>query len=177
MPDLANSSIPVEIRAKFRQDEHGRILFFTAPPIQPADDDVAEPGKALGHSIRYMAAKSRSAEEVARKRKAYEVAKIEAQQVKKQRRLKEETSLQQKVEDMQQLALKAVEEQMTAAIKTDMEALFGTAWSAGVESDLDRLAMVQREAARRRRIVEDNRRARATLHKVPLGSSGTLLDE
>lgn len=54
--------IPAEIRAQYPQDEQGRVLFFTTPPVdtrhivQGRSD--AEKGDQLSHSLRYLAVKA-----------------------------------------------------------------------------------------------------------------------
>lgn len=73
MNDAANAAIPADIREQFQRDEQGRILFFTAPPV-----DVkalrTEKGEGLGHSVEYLAGKTQRDEKVreARKRRAEE---------------------------------------------------------------------------------------------------------
>jgi chromatin structure-remodeling complex subunit RSC1/2 len=58
--DSANASIPPDIRAQFHRDEHDRVLFFTAPPIDASP--IPKSARTLGHSIRYLAAKARERE-------------------------------------------------------------------------------------------------------------------
>jgi hypothetical protein len=57
LSDSANASIPTDIRAQFHRDEHDRILFFTAPPMDASL--IPESTKTFGHSIPYLAAKAR----------------------------------------------------------------------------------------------------------------------
>jgi chromatin structure-remodeling complex subunit RSC1/2 len=63
LSDTANASIPFDIRQQFKVDEHGRVLFFTTPPIETTVKTD------LAHSIEYLAEKSRRKEMIARKRK------------------------------------------------------------------------------------------------------------
>ena len=67
--------IPVEIRDQFPQDEQGRVLFFTTPPVDTQHiiqgRTSAEKGDQLAHSLRYLAVKAdreRERENPARKR-------------------------------------------------------------------------------------------------------------
>ena len=71
MADHANASIPLEIREQFQRDEKGRILFFTAPPLN-VEQPLTKDGRALGHSARYLAAKAKKEALKASKRKAGE---------------------------------------------------------------------------------------------------------
>lgn len=75
MSESANNMIPAEIRQQFPQDEQGRVLFFTTPPVDThhvvQGRTVAEKGDYLSHSLRYLAVKAdreREREQAARKR-------------------------------------------------------------------------------------------------------------
>jgi chromatin structure-remodeling complex subunit RSC1/2 len=58
LPDHINAVIPEEVRKRFHRDAFGRILFFTAPPL-----DTQSQGKPkLGHSLKYLAKKARDEE-------------------------------------------------------------------------------------------------------------------
>ncbi len=64
--------IPASIRAQFPQDEQGRVLFFTTPPIDTTHivegRSSVEKGDQLSHSLRYLAKKADYERELARKR-------------------------------------------------------------------------------------------------------------
>ncbi|EED14141.1 RSC complex subunit (RSC1), putative [Talaromyces stipitatus ATCC 10500] len=68
LSDTANAAIPTEVRSQFHCDDHGRVLFFSTPPM----DIVASTStkKPLGHSLKYLAAKA--AKEEKRKRRLEE---------------------------------------------------------------------------------------------------------
>jgi chromatin structure-remodeling complex subunit RSC1/2 len=75
MSEPANNMIPADIRKQFPQDEQGRVLFFTTPPVDTQHiiqgRTNAEKGDQLAHSLRYLAVKAereRERENVARKR-------------------------------------------------------------------------------------------------------------
>lgn len=53
LSDTANAAIPASIRAQFHQDDQGRVLFFSTPPL----DIVSGKGANLGHSLKYLAAR------------------------------------------------------------------------------------------------------------------------
>lgn len=65
LSDVANASIPHDIREQFHRDENDHVLFFTAPPV----DVPRVPGGASvqGHSLKYLAKKAKDEEAVAEK--------------------------------------------------------------------------------------------------------------
>lgn len=84
MSDAANSSIPLEIRQQFPCDDHGRVLWFTTPPlnITPAPSQLISPkdGKPLAHTPEYLAAKEKRSKLIAeRKQQIQERMKAAAQ--------------------------------------------------------------------------------------------------
>ena len=60
LSDAAYTSIPKEVRDQFPQDEEGRVLFFTSPPLNTrhivSGSTEAEQGRPLEHSDRYTKA-------------------------------------------------------------------------------------------------------------------------
>ena len=71
MSESANNMIPAEIRAQFPQDEQGRVLFFTTPPVNTTHivegRSTAEKGGQLSHSLKYLAKKADHERELVRK--------------------------------------------------------------------------------------------------------------
>ena len=69
LPDSANNAIPADLRSRFPQDDQGRVLFFTKPPVVHETviyDKVARGSpKRLAHSERYLAAKKEREEMLA----------------------------------------------------------------------------------------------------------------
>ena len=57
MSDTANTAIPLDIRQQFQTDEQGRVLFFTAPPIDRLPRVDPTTGNPLSHSAAYLAKK------------------------------------------------------------------------------------------------------------------------
>jgi hypothetical protein len=61
LSDTANESIPKDIRDQFPQDDHGRVLFFTRPPIDTrhmiTGRTASDKGKPLMHTTKYLEAK------------------------------------------------------------------------------------------------------------------------
>ena len=69
LPDNVNEVLPPEIRENFQQDAVGRVLFFTAPPLDRSHKGMAPPSADLGHSIKYLAGRQQWLAERERKRK------------------------------------------------------------------------------------------------------------
>lgn len=67
--DEVDMQIPPEVREQYQTDEKGRILFFTAPPLNRPHPGVAEEDSSLGHSVRYLANLRQVRAERERKRK------------------------------------------------------------------------------------------------------------
>lgn len=57
LTDSLHAALPEDIRAQFHRDQHGRVLFFTAPPLHPLPP--VKPGQAVRHSERYLAEKKK----------------------------------------------------------------------------------------------------------------------
>lgn len=170
LPDSANASIPPEIREQFDRDEQGRVLFFTAPPIALVDDSDTK----LGHSIKYLAAKSRREEETAKKRKAFEVAKAEAKLAKKKAKIDEENALRTKIEALKTRGLEALQGQLAEGAQAQIEAMYGEEWKTRLDDDLSRLVERQQAALEKRKLLEQHSQERITNSSVKLGSAGAL---
>lgn len=114
--DAANASIPPDIRHQFRCDEAGRVLFFTAPPVEFAEQDatinVSEQATLLGHSIAYTANKIRRKAELEERKKR--MAEQQLERAEKRQRLQEEQAkeFEAKAHVVSQKALKAWETQL-----------------------------------------------------------------
>lgn len=55
LADGANNALPPTLRQTFQRDEVGRVLFFTAPPLDRFHKGLSSGSAGLGHSIRYLA--------------------------------------------------------------------------------------------------------------------------
>ncbi|KAK3384811.1 hypothetical protein B0H63DRAFT_471677 [Podospora didyma] len=72
LTDGMDAAIPADVRDQFQRDEQGRVLFFTAPPLNRRSagaGSVAEQYAGLGHSVSHLANIKKLREERARKRK------------------------------------------------------------------------------------------------------------
>ncbi|KAH7393794.1 hypothetical protein DE146DRAFT_721984 [Phaeosphaeria sp. MPI-PUGE-AT-0046c] len=149
LSDHANLSIPQEVREQFQRDEKGRVLFFTAPPLnitQPLSKD----GRALGHSARYLAAKAKSDAKKAEKRKAAAAGAVEREEAAKKAKTEEVEKLEQAVSALGTKALKALEDQLAMATRSELEAAFNGATKGAVSFVLDQLTQAQKQAVEKR---------------------------
>lgn len=64
--DAANSAIPADIREEFHTDDQGRVLFFTAPPLDPIPPTTQQ---GLAHSAKYIAARRERMKRIAEKKR------------------------------------------------------------------------------------------------------------
>jgi chromatin structure-remodeling complex subunit RSC1/2 len=143
--DHANLSIPQEIREQFQRDEKGRVLFFTAPPLN-VDQPLTKDGRALGHSARYLAAKAKKDALRAAKRKAEETGAVDREAAAKKAKTDEEQKFKQAVSELGTKALQALEDQLAAATKSELEASFNGRTKEGLAKLLDQLTETQRVA-------------------------------
>lgn len=157
LPDQANLSIPAEIRERYQRDELGRVLFFTAPPVIP---DQAEDG-VRGHSVRYLAAKARREEAQAQKRKQVLLERQALERVAKKARVEEGERTRKDVRELRRRALRSLEAQLAQNVEGELD-----------ESDLARLAEVQRREAGRNGVVLAHERLRSEGRKVVLSGNG-----
>jgi chromatin structure-remodeling complex subunit RSC1/2 len=143
--DHANLSIPQDIREQFQRDEKGRVLFFTAPPLN-VEQSLTSNGRSLGHSARYLAAKARKDAMKAAKRKAEEVGASDREEAAKKAKSDEEQKFKQAVSELETKALKGLEDQLAAATKTQLEVSFDGKAKEGLARMLDRLTQEQKFA-------------------------------
>jgi chromatin structure-remodeling complex subunit RSC1/2 len=147
--DHANASIPQEIREQFQRDEKGRVLFFTAPPLN-VDQPLTKDGRALGHSARYLAARAKKEAMKAAKRKAEEAGATEREEAAKKAKSDDEAKFKQAVSQLGTKALKALEDQLASATKAELEALFNGQTKEGLASVLDQLTEAQKVSAQKK---------------------------
>ncbi|KAH9861877.1 hypothetical protein IAQ61_010078 [Plenodomus lingam] len=174
--DHANAGIPEDIRQQFQRDDKGRVLFFTAPPLnihQPLTKD----GHALGHSARYLAAKARKEALRAAKRKADD-ATLDPRQTTAKQAKATETQLQSAIHQLGLKALGALEDQLAAATKAELQDAFGARADSALRVLVDELAEAQVRAGRaqveRAKYVEGRERAKRVAVR---GMTGRLEDK
>lgn len=162
LSDHANASIPPEIRDQFQRDEKGRVLFFTAPPLN-VNHPLSKEGRALGHSARYLAAKAKREAMKAAKRKGDEAGATEREQAAKKAKADDEANFKKAVSDLGAKAIKALEDQLAITTKAEYESIFNDRTQENVAKILDSLTEVQKLAAQKhidRAIHEQERESR-----------------
>lgn len=175
--DHANASIPPEIREQFQRDEQGRVLFFTAPPLN-APSAVKKEDKSLGHSARYLAAKASRDAMRAAKRKAAEADAAEREETAKKVRAEVEGKFKKDVADLGIKAIEALENQLALATRKEFEALFeGENAMDGIFKHLDNLTEMQKAAIsknleREARLLKEEKR-----HHTPITGMTVRLEE
>lgn len=89
LSDAANAAIPEDIRDQFHCDDHGRVLFFSAPPV-----DFIPPSKQkLGHSLKYLATKEEHHKKVEERKRKLADEQAEREEAAKRRRAEVNTEL------------------------------------------------------------------------------------
>ncbi|PVI03277.1 hypothetical protein DM02DRAFT_521237 [Periconia macrospinosa] len=175
--DHANASIPAEIRDQFQQDDQGRVLFFTAPPIN-SSRIVVKDGSALGHSAKFLAAKAKRDALIAAKRKAEEASAAEREEAAKKARLESEEKLKKEIEAVRVKAIHALEDQLALATKNDFELLVGSENSAAaLAQSLDRLSVVQQQAMEKKKEREERLRLEEQAKQIPITGMTVRLEE
>lgn len=140
LSDVANASIPQDIRSQFHRDENDRVLFFTAPPL----DVPRVPAKArvYGHSLKYLAAKLKDADALAEARKERDKRLAEMSGEKRKRDDEEFEKLAEEVEKAKIRALEAWNKDMERGTLAIYERMFGADGKAVMEEERLRLEKV-----------------------------------
>ena len=168
MNEHANASIPADIREQFQRDDQGRVLFFTAPPVNTSTI-VQKEGQALGHSARFLAAKAARDAQRAAKRKADEANAAEREEAAKKVRTEAAEKFKKDVSELNTKAMKALENQLALATKKDFEILFEDDKATDkILKRLDDLTEVQKVAIAR------NREREVRLQKQKNGSHAPI---
>ena len=154
LPDAANLSIPAEIRERYQRDEFGRVLFFTTPPVASNGNT----GEATGHSVRYLAAKARRAEEIAKRRQERDLQKQQEERVAKKARLDAQQHASQDIDALKRKALGVLEKQLAISVDAELG-----------DAELASLTAAQKSIEEKMQAVAVNERKRSELRKVRLG--------
>jgi chromatin structure-remodeling complex subunit RSC1/2 len=101
LSDAANAAIPTDIRQQFHCDDHGRVLFFTTPPLDP----VAPIQQGLGHSLRYLAAKEERKKLLGEKKRKESQAQQEYEISSKRAKAEQEDAVNRRVEILMEKAV------------------------------------------------------------------------
>lgn len=176
LPDHANASIPADVREQFQQDDQGRVLFFTAPPINNPGF-VKDDGQAIGHSARYLAMKAKREAQRAAKRKADEAGAAAREEAAKKAHVEAEEKLQKDVAALRTKAIHALEDQLAYATETGLRTTSGDEGAGILSRSLDRLVEVQVEAVSKRLERETKLDQQKSALKVPIRGMTVRLEE
>lgn len=69
LSDNVNEALPADVRQLFQHDAAGRVLFFTAPPLDRSHKGISSESAGLGHSVQYLAGREEWLAARERKRK------------------------------------------------------------------------------------------------------------
>jgi chromatin structure-remodeling complex subunit RSC1/2 len=106
--------------------------------------------RALGHSARYLAAKAKKDAMKAAKRKAEEADATEREEAAKKAKADEEQKFKHAVSELGAKTLKALEDQLAAATKSELEASFNGKTKEGLAHMLEQLTLAQKVAAQKK---------------------------
>ena len=174
LSDTANASIPDDIRSQFHQDEKGRVLFFTTPPL-----DVLAPvkqGEALSHSVKYLAEKLRRAEAIKEKRKREETTGA-AEESRRKRVQQEDGILAGNIQALKDRAVNMLDTQLKVATENVWKELYGDKWEMGRELETAKLEERQAKWQSEVKEVEEGKRKVKERETITLKRGGVFLDD
>ncbi|KAF2018342.1 Bromodomain-containing protein [Aaosphaeria arxii CBS 175.79] len=177
LSDHANSQIPPEIREQFQRDEQGRILFFTAPPLNTTSV-VKKEGSALGHSAKYLAAKAKKEALRAEKRKAQAAGADESEAATKRACVEASDKFNRELSELRFQAIHALEDQLAITTKQELEALFpGRISKESIVQSIENLSAIQSEAIARNLDREAKREKEKSTKHIPITGMTVRLEE
>ena len=144
LPDNANAQLPEEFRQDFETDAQGRILFFTAPPIERKRPALT--GGITGHSLKYLAKKAEDQEKIEAKRKERAAEIVQEASQKRQKLNEEVTEAQKNAEKIGMKAVSRFVQRMDAGTNELYKQWYGENFKEMQGADLAKLATKQAEA-------------------------------
>ena len=176
LSDSANASIPEDIREQFQRDEHGHVLFFTAPPLDVLPP--TQPGSAIGHTARYLAEKIRRKKALEEKRKADGLPIHEEEPMKKKpKHGVADASLTTQIGEMRDKALRLLIAQMDQSTVAIYKDIYGDNWEEGMKHEQAKLAADQQQHKLKQLELEEGARTRKEKETVSLTGNGVYLDD
>ncbi|KAL9131917.1 MAG: hypothetical protein Q9217_000277 [Psora testacea] len=181
LPENANLAIPEEVRSQFQQDEHGHVLFFTAPPLDTLPN--VKPGSAVGHTAKYLAAKLRAQLAAKEKRKAGPLPEEDDTSQERQlatKKLKRDhfnLDLAEQIKATRDEAFRLWIQQMQAGTDRIYQDLYGEHWEEGKKHESELLAAKQAEAREFHKELQQSRQQRDEATKVSLVPTGVYKDD
>ena len=166
--EMANSNVPVDIRAQFHHDKGGKIIWYTAPPLD--FDPLPQQKQALGHSLRYLADKARNKEAERKKRSAHK-AEMAADAVENAKRQKVEMAA---MKEQNFTHNTNVMQQWCNTVENGTDEIYqqldGDDWKKIRQGDMSRLAAMQGQAFREKLEVEKYRERVEKERQVRIGA-------
>ena len=180
LPENANLAIPEDVRNHFHQDEHGHVLFFTAPPVDTLSP--VKPGSAVSHSAKYLAAKLRAQIVAKKKRKLPDSSPKDTEDASSfvTKRVKNEQSTSELTEEIQETQVEALNlliKQMQNGTDRIYRNLYGAHWEEGRRYKGEILAARQAEAKQRDEDLEQSKRQRTVRRERVLTTSKGFKDD
>ncbi|KAL8732176.1 MAG: hypothetical protein Q9166_002923 [cf. Caloplaca sp. 2 TL-2023] len=175
LSEQANAQIPEEIRQQYQQDEHGNVLFFTAPPV-----DILPPtkeGSAVGHTARYLAEKLRRKIALKEKMKAEGLPEDYEEPPPKRIKSAFDEDLAGQIHGLRDEALRVLIDQMQAGTEAIYKSIYGPEWQEGARFETARTGKNQAEARERMAAVAELKRKKEESESVPLTGTGIYLDD
>lgn len=194
LSDLANASIPADIRKEFQRDDQGHVLFFTTPPL-----DVLPPtkrGTPIGHTAAYLAAKIRRRLALKQQGRTADTTSSSNSQEPALKKPKQThthnqveppsspssnytSNFKEQVTQTRNKALQILITQLDQGTEAIYKDIYGEHWAAGMKHESEQLAIAQRERRLLNDEVQDAARKRKEREKelVALRGSGVFLDD
>lgn len=139
LPDAANNSIPADVRRQFQCDPFGRLLFFTAPPVEVVHNQTeacsggTSTRKLIGHTAAYLAKKAERQAKLAERKRMASESEEAVRDVKKARTSVGEVNMDIDVGAMVERANEVLAEGVVGSYKS----LFGNdGWRDAVDRDM-----------------------------------------
>ncbi|KAL9000599.1 MAG: hypothetical protein Q9169_000892 [Polycauliona sp. 2 TL-2023] len=174
LSEQANAQIPEKIRQQYQQDEHGNVLFFTAPPV-----DVLPPtkeGSAMGHTARYLAERLRQKIAMKEKRAADGLPDGFEEPEPKKTKPGFDEHLTMQIQTLRNEALQVMIDQMQDGTETIYRNVYGSQQEQGAEFEKARTAKHQAEARERLAATADLMRKKES-ETVCMTGTGVYLDD
>lgn len=176
LSDLANASIPADIRKEFQRDDQGHVLFFTTPPL-----DVLPPAKRgtpIGHTAAYLAAKIRRRLGLKQGQLPDVASLSESSQEPALKKLKhshhtETSTFTEQVTQTRNKALEIMIAQLDQGTEAIYKDLYGEHWATGMKHEKEKLAVAQRERQQQNTDLEEAARKRKEKEREMVALRGT----
>lgn len=172
LSDGANGSIPADIREQFHRDEHGRVLFFTAPPLDVSPVPEATK-KKFGHSLKYLAARIREKRATSdESQAAASSAQIKDEKPQLKRDMEEVDERSREIKRLKVHALEVLGSQIQEGTEKIYKEMYGDEWKAMLEAEEVKSRILQAEEAAKKAEIEKRERIREEQKVIKLGGSG-----